>query len=56
MAYMLDKREIDFRDVFTDIVQGKRRRIGNECPPGMLVTNYCVKGSPDPRTVARDWV
>lgn len=46
----------DFRDVFTGLVRTKERRIGLEAPPGLFVTKYRGKDSPDPRTTVRFYV
>lgn len=43
----------EIRDVFTDLVRAKPRWIGLEAPPGLYVTRYLAKDSPDPRTRIR---
>jgi hypothetical protein len=52
-VYELPEGPPDFRDVFTRLVRTKSRRIGLESPPGLYVTKYRAKDSPDPRTEIR---
>ncbi|KAH6838490.1 hypothetical protein B0I37DRAFT_449565 [Chaetomium sp. MPI-CAGE-AT-0009] len=52
-VYELHEGPPEFRDVFTDLVRTKPRRIGLEAPPGLYVTRYRAKDSPDPRTRIR---
>ena len=52
-VYELREGPQEFRDVFTNLVRAKPRRIGLEAPPGLYVTRYRAKDSLDPRTRIR---